>query len=296
MTEISKINVNNVVYHIKDKVAREAIANAPTNAVTIEKGHSYTLACQDLSSGYAAEINARFIAGDKMYSKMRVVEPDWDNTYEYSLYYDNEIAYNGYEWVLSSEVVFIDSLTDDEKSLIDFLLMYEGTDNGEVDIFMCGDKFLGMANSESDEGLQYNAVGCYEYFNGNISTPLYEIPCFDGIPTEPGFYSVRIRHANKILANFIIVCNGDIPAGQSIYSTPGYCSELNKMVMLQLKHHQYIGGDDGDQYYEDHTLIHVIDMIAKSDITGELISLHAYDWIYDNYENMYGGVEYAKLG
>ena len=290
MTEISKINVNNVVYHIKDKVARGAIENA----VTIEKGHSYTLACQDGIYGEAgAAINARFIAGGKIYNKMHVTT-DQDLLERY-LNYDDEVAWAYYDWQLTNEVLFIDPLTDEDRAMLDWMMYYEGTDNGEVDIFMCGDKFLGMADNGGG-GLQYNAVGCYEYFNGNINTPLYEIPCFDGIPTEPGFYSVRIRHAHHILANFPIVCNGDIPAGQSSYSTPCYCSELNKMVMLQLKHHQYIGGDDWDQYYEDHILIHVIDMSAKSDITGELISLHSYDWVYDNNENTYGGVEYAKLG
>ena len=274
-------------------------ADGLENAIAMKKGHSYTLACQDIDSfsggGYPREINKRFIADGKLYNKMRIEEPDWDLYYSHSLYYDDELAYGGDLgcWALSNEVVFVDELTDAEKDALTWLTWYEGSDNGAVDVYMCGDKFLGFAAGGE---AQWNTVTTHPYFQAHINTPLYEIRIFDPISTNPGVYSIRLRHANDILANFTMVCNGDIAVGNSIYSTPCYCTELNKMIMLEMKHHRYENTDGGewDIYYEDHHLIHVKDMNGN-DVTDALIGLHEYDWCHDNYNNYYGGLEYIKL-
>lgn len=273
-------------------------ADGLENAIAMKKGHSYTLDCGDISSWsaeyYPREINKRFIAGGKLYSKMWVQEPDYDMVYTPALMYDDETAYSGElsYWFLSKSVTFIDSLTNDEAVLIELLRMYMGTDDGEVDVFVCGDKLLGIAAGES--GVSWTTVTTHPYFQADIATPLYEIRIFDAITTNPGVYSIRLRHQNDILANFIMVCNGDIAVGKSIYSTPCYCTELNKMVMLEMKHHNYTGFEGDREYYEDHTLIHVKDMNGN-DVTDALIGLHEYDWCHDNHNGSWGGLEYTKL-
>lgn len=281
MANISKINVGGVEYDVRDK-----------NAVVTATGYKYTLKCGDTC--YTGEVNARFIAGDKIYNRMRGVEPDYDNTYEPYLVYDGEVAFVSGSWVLPNEVVFIDPLTDAEKELVNSWTLYDGSYDGEVDVFMCGDQFLGMADN-GNSGAKWNLVKAYCWdFPGHIDTPLYEISCFDGISTKPGVYSIRLRYANNILANFTMVCNGDISVNGSIYSTPCYCTELNKMVMLKMTHHKYEGDNGGGGYYEDHHLITVVDLNGN-DVTQSVIELHSYEWVYDNYDGSFGGLEYIQL-
>ena len=271
------------------------------NAIAMKKGHSYTIVCQDLYSwnadNYISTIKKRFIAGDKLYNKLEVFMYDDElSIYDPFVKYDDEVAFYYGTWNLPKDIIFIDELTNDEKNLLDLLEDYEGGYNGEVGYFACGDKFLGLVDKGEETGTEWHTVGTYYLdFPGHIASPLYEITTFGGISTEPGVYSIRLRLEKDILANFTMVCNGDLRVNETIYSTPCYCTDLNKVVMLEMKHVQYISEPDAyEEYFEDHHLIRVKDMNGH-DVTEELIGNHSYSWIIDNYENYYGGLEYTKL-